>query len=90
MTSSYAKIPKHGQMSMFWTPWPFQKRRILDSSKLKEFAKFDESVKKSSKWLENTEGITSNFSFYHNVFLKDLYCRHVKTKACLGKGYKYF
>ena len=21
MTSSYAKIPKHGEMSMFWTPF---------------------------------------------------------------------
>ena len=29
--------------------------------------------------------VMSNFSFSHSVF-KDLYCRHVKTRACLGKG----
>ena len=28
--------------------------------------------------------VTSNFSF--SVFSKDLYCRHVKTRACLRKG----
>ena len=25
-------------------------------------------------------------SFFPKVFSKDLYCRHVKTKACFGKG----
>ena len=38
----------------------FPKRRILDPSKLKQFAgdnfKFDENGKKFSKWLENTVG----------------------------------
>ena len=29
----------------------------------------------------------SKFSF-PKVFSKDLYCRHVKTRACLGKGYE--
>ena len=29
--------------------------------------------------------ITSNFSF-PTVFSKDLYCRHIKTRVCLGKG----
>ena len=23
---------------------------------------------------------------FHRLFLKDMYCRHVKTRACLGKG----
>ena len=42
--------------------------------------------------VENTVGkrrnwiVTSNFSFFP-VFSKDLYCRHVKSRACLGKGY---
>ena len=39
---------------------PLPKRRILDPSKLKEFAddkfKFDENGRKFSKWLENTVG----------------------------------
>ena len=30
--------------------------------------------------------VTSNFSFSHSVFQKLLYSKHVKTKACLGKG----
>ena len=38
----------------------FPKRQILDSSKLKEFAddnfKFDENVRKLSRWEENTVG----------------------------------
>ena len=40
--------------------YPFPKKQILDSSKLKEFAddnfKFDENCKKLSKLVENTEG----------------------------------
>ena len=40
--------------------YPFPKRQILDSSKLKEFADdkfdFDENGRKFSKWLENTVG----------------------------------
>ena len=40
--------------------WPFSKRQILDSSKLKEFAdgnfKFDENGRKFSKRVENTVG----------------------------------
>ena len=39
---------------------PFPKRRILDSSKLKEFAddncKVDENGRKISKWIEKTVG----------------------------------
>ena len=56
-------------------PLPYD---ILDASKLKEFEddnfKFDENGRKLSKWVENT------------VFSKDFYSRHVKTRACLGKG----
>ena len=54
---------------------PFPKRQILDSSsKPKEFAadtfKFDKNGRKFFQQLENTV----------------LYCRHVKSRACLGKG----
>ena len=56
----------------------FSKQQILDCSKLKEFTddnfKFDEIGRKFSKRIENT------------VFSSNLYHRHVKTRACLGKG----
>ena len=63
-------------------------------SKLKEFAdnklKFDENGRKFSKWLENTEkrrnSLLRAISPFPTVFSKALYCRHVKTRACLGKG----
>ena len=58
------------------------KQQFLDSSKLREFAhdnfKFNEDGRKFSKRVKNTVGkgeIT--------VFSKDLYCRCVKTRACL-------
>ena len=59
------------------------------NSKLKDFAddnfKFEENGRKLSKWVENTVGKGEIFPF-PTVFSKDLYCKHVKTKACLGKG----
>ena len=52
--------------------------------KLKKLAdnniKFDEIDKEFSKWVEDTGGkgeITRS---------KDMYCRHAKTRAFLGKG----
>ena len=72
----------------------FPKRQILDSSELKEFAddnfKFDENSRKLSKQVENTVGKGQKCSLramapFPTVFSKDLYCRHVKTRACLGK-----
>ena len=72
----------------------FPKQEVLDSSKLKEFAddnfKFVENSRKISKWVENTGGkgeIARAISPFPLIFSKDLYCRHVKTRACLGKGY---
>ena len=67
----------------------------LDSAKLKEFAddnfKFAENSKKFSKSAENTVEKRRNCSLraispFPTVFLKDFYCRHVKTTACLGKS----
>ena len=49
--------------------------------------KIAESSPKGYKTLWEKEKllITSNFSLL-TVFSKDLYSRHVKTRACLGKG----
>ena len=67
---------------------------ILDSSILKEFTddnfKFDENGRKYSKWVENTgkrgNSSTQAISPFPTLFSKELYGRHVKTRACLGKG----
>ena len=73
---------------------PFPKRKILDSSKLKEFAddnfKVDENGRYFFKRIENT-GKRRNCSLraippFPTVFSIDFYCRHVKTRACLEKG----
>ena len=37
-------------------------------------------------WEKEKLLVTSKFSF-PTMFSKDVYCRHVKTRACLGKGY---
>ena len=67
---------------------------MLDSSKQKEFAddnfKFDENGRMFSQWVENTVG-KEEIACYKQfllfpVFSKGLYCRHVKTRACSGKG----
>ena len=56
----------------------------MDSSKLKEFAddnfKLDEIGRKFSKRVENTVGKGEIFPF-PTVFLKDMHCRHLKTRA---------
>ena len=70
---------------------------FIDSSKLKEFAKkknnfkFDKNGRKFTKRVENTVG-KGDIAHYEQCLLfpqyfqKDLYCRQVKTSACLGKG----
>ena len=74
---------------------PFPKQQILDSSKLKEFAdksfEFDQNGEKFSKRVKNTVGKRRNCSLqaispFPTVFLKGLHSRHVKIRACLGKG----
>ena len=73
---------------------PFPKRQILDTSKLNEFSddnfKFDEYDRKFSERAENNVG-KGEIAHYEQfllfpVFSKGLYYRHVKTRACLGKG----
>ena len=75
---------------------PFPNDKISDSSKLKEFAYdnfgFDENERKFSERVENTVGKRRNCSLraispFPTVFSKDLYCRHVKTRTCLQKGF---
>ena len=62
---------------------PCPKQQILDSSKMKESAddniKFVENGRKLARRVENTVG-------KGEIARYDLYCRHVKTRACLGKG----
>ena len=67
----------------------------LDSSKLTEFAdntlKFNEDGSKFIQMGRKHCGKRRNCSLraistFPTVFSKDLYCRHVKTRACLGKG----
>ena len=69
--------------------------QFLDSSKLKESAddnsEFDENGGKFSKRVENTMGKGKiaryeQFRLFSTVFPKELYCRQIKTRACLGKG----
>ena len=71
---------------------PFPKRQIFYSSKLKEYAddnfKSDDNGRKFFKWVENTEGkgeiaCYEQFLPFPQCFYKDLYCKHVKTRACL-------
>ena len=61
--------------------YPFPKRQILDSLKLKEFIddifEFNENGRKFFKRLENTVGKGEIGLFPHC-----LYSRHVKTRVC--------
>ena len=75
---------------------PFPKRRILDHSKFKAFAddnfELDENGRKISKWLENTVGKGEiaryeQFLLFPQCFQKTCTAEHIKTRACLGKGY---
>ena len=72
----------------------FTNDKILDWFKLKEFADgnfdFDENGAKVLRKGRKRCGKRRNCSLraispFPAVFSKDLYCRHVKTRACLGK-----
>ena len=73
----------------------FSKQQSLGAYKLKKLAdnnfKLNENARKFSKQAENTVGKGEiahyeQISPFPTVFSKDLYCRHVKIRACLGKG----
>ena len=66
------------------TNFRFPNRKTLQTTIL-DVMKMAESY---SKRVENTVGKGKNCSLraISPVFLKDLYFRHVKTRACLGKG----
>ena len=64
--------------------YPFPKRQVLDSSKLKEFAddnfSFGENGRKSSKRVENTVGKGEIYCYkqFPTVFSKDFYADTLK------------
>ena len=69
-------------------------RQLIEPSKFSEFAddnfKCDKNGRKFSRWVENTVG-KGEIARYEQFLLspqcfQDSYCRHVKTRACLGKG----
>ena len=71
------------------------KMTYFDASKLKGLAddnfKIDENGGKYFKRVENAVGKGEiahyeQFLLFPQCFLKDVYCRHIKTRACLGKG----
>ena len=70
------------------------KGQIFDSPKLKAFAddnfEFDDNGGKFSERVENIvgEGEISRCKQFllFPEFSKGLYCRQIKTRACLGKG----
>ena len=73
----------------------FPNDKILDSSKLKEFAddnsKFDEKGKKVLQTGRKHCGKRENCSLraispFPTEFSKDLYGRQLKTRPCLGNG----
>ena len=72
---------------------PFPKKHILDSSKLKHFAddnfEIDENVKVIQKGRKQCrkrrKSLEQAISPFPTVFSKELYCKHIETRACLGK-----
>ena len=81
--------------SITCTCQPFPKRQISDYSKLQEFPdnnfKFNANSRKFSKMGRKYCGKRRYCSLraispLPTVFSKDLYCKRVKTRACLGKG----
>ena len=72
----------------------FSKTTDFRPFQIKEFAQdnfqFGDNGRKFSKWVENTVE-KREIAHYEQfllfpVFSNDLYCRHLKTRACLGKG----
>ena len=69
--------------------WMLPKRQILDSSKLQEFAddtfRFDSLCEMDILHVtcnSHIKLLVTNNSHFSIEFSKDLYCRHVKTRAC--------
>ena len=64
-------------------------KKVLDWSKLREFAnnnfRFDENGRKFYFTVGKGE-TAKTISPFPTVFPEDFYCRHLITRACLGKG----
>ena len=69
-------------------PFPSDKFQTLPNQKSVQTTILNlmKTVEKLSKRVENNEGAIFPIP---TVILKDLNCRHVKTRACLGKGLKH-
>ena len=82
-------------LTLPYVPLTLSQRTNFSLSKLKEVtednSKFVENGRKLPRRVENTVGNGEiapyeQFLLFHSVFSKDLYCRHVKSWACLEKG----
>ena len=84
--------PQHGDVLLGLTLSQITNFRFFQTeSTSRRHYKFYENGRKFSKRVENTIGKTEifphkQFFLFFTVFSKDLYCRRVKTSACLGKG----
>ena len=87
-------IGKHSIVLFRFQLNPFSNDKCLESSKLKELPdnnfRFDENCIDFFKRVEKNVG-KGEIACYEQfllspVFSKILYCRHIKTRACLGKG----
>ena len=88
-------MPHNAQQKDYFLVIFFPNDNILDWSKQQVFAvdniKFDENGRKIFKQVENTVG-KGEIAHYEQlllfpVFSEDLNCRHINTRACLGKDY---
>ena len=91
----FHNLPNMGAESLLPVTLIFPEREIPDSSRLKEVAddnfKFDDNGKKVIQMDRKHCGKRRNCSLraispFPTVFSKDFYCRHMKTRACLGRG----
>ena len=65
----------------------FQTERVADD-KFK-FHENGQKLRKSRKYCGKRRNCSLRaISPFPTVFSKELYCKHVKTRACLGKGYR--
>ena len=88
------KLFENSDADLSWLLFnPFPNDKLLESSNPEEFAdenfRFAENCRKLSKRVENTveKGEIARYvNFFPIASSKVFYCRHLKTRACLGKG----
>ena len=73
--------------SIFYSSYEVFKRQILDSFKLIHLADVTfQFVENGGEFFKRGENSLRAYSFFPQLFSKDMFFRHVKTKVCLGKG----